>query len=177
MRLILFFTIISYAAFMFVTKDEVKTLPVAPKEVTEKKTTVEKVIPPVITEVSSSVKETEPVRFNNFWDEIQERWTIEFQDLLTRLDPERSDELYTRYLEAKKAYVNEVTSIVRLREDKGLGREEVIKLMNKADKEYGEILQTIFGKHYNEIQSRLELFQQEIQSLNNDGDYEIGWSL
>lgn len=162
---------------MYVTTGTVTSAP-ALKKASPVRRTVSSVKPITEnTQVAVAAKETEPFRYNDFWDEVQERWTIEFQDLLTRLDPERSDELYTRYLEAKKAYVNEVTSIVRLREDKGLKNDEINKLMNKADQEYGEILKTIFGKHYDEITAELEVYQQEIQSLNNDGDYEIGLSL
>lgn len=86
-------------------------------------------------------------------------------------------EIYTRYLEARKAYGNELTKITRIREEKGLKGDEVNKLFEKADQEYGEILKTIFGMHYNEIIAELEVFQQEIQGINNEGDYEIGLSL
>ena len=179
MRRIFFITIIVFAGFIYVSTSSETSKSVSPlvkPEVSVRNISSEKVEPKEVKTVPE-VATSEAFRYNDFWDEVQERWTIDFQDLLTRLDPEKAEALYTRYIEARKAYGNEITSIVRLRSEKGLKNDEINKLMDRADQEYEEILKTIFGKHYAAITAQLEVFHQEIQNLNNDGDYEIGIAL
>lgn len=105
------------------------------------------------------------------WEELKNGWREQLHTVLSDIDPENGEDIYSAYMTENNAYEAEMAKL-ELRDS-----DDVQTLMGQLESRHEERLKEILGKHYQEVTDQHQQYNSSIQSENRSGKYEVGVSL
>lgn len=105
------------------------------------------------------------------WDEIRSGWKEHLKTLLSDLDPQNGEEIFSAYTAENSAFEAEL---------EGLGNgesTEVDTLIGQLENRHEDKLKQILGRHYQEVTDQHQQYNSSLQHLNRSSKHEVSVSL
>lgn len=112
------------------------------------------------------VEEEEPSHFQELSsNDLEADWNVELKDMLSRLEPAESEQIYKTYISQMESYQAELDSLLNEKEQKSTDEEtiEIEQSIAQLDQNHQNRLKEILGAHYEAVRDHYSDFVEASQ--------------
>lgn len=111
-----------------------------------------------VSNVVSDLEHVEDVQIND----LEEGWSNELKEMLSRLEPMEGETIHTSYLQELESYQTELNVLLDEKHQKENPEEaqEIEYMIGQLDLRHQERLRDIFGAHYEAVRDHYEYFME-----------------
>jgi hypothetical protein len=112
-------------------------------------------------ELTSTEEHVEEVQ----WTDLEEGWSTELKEMLTRLEPAEGEMIHKTYMQEQESYQAELDSLMNEKQQKATpeGTMEVDQLIGQLDDKHQARLKEVLGAHYEAVRDGYDNYMEQSQ--------------